>query len=143
MSQAVITFNVRASDADLHLQVLLDGQETHSFEATSRDYLVRVELNDDVEIEHCLSMIMSGKRSDHTKIDEQGYILEDRMIEITDVRIDDIELGYVFTQVAVYTHDRNGTAEETTDTFYGTMGCNGQVDFRFNTPVYLWLLENM
>lgn len=143
MSQALITFDVRATGPDLHLQVLLDDQEIQSFEATSHGHRVQLELNDDVEADHCLSMIMSGKLSEHTEIDEQGHILADRMIEITDVRMDDIELDYVFTQVAEYTHDRNGTAEEIKDGFYGTMGCNGRVDFRFNTPVYLWLLENM
>jgi hypothetical protein len=29
------------------------------------------------------------------------------------------------------------------DKFYGSMGCNGTITFEFNTPFYLWLLENM
>ena len=143
MQQAEIAFLVRATGPDLHLSVILDGQEIRSLEPTAENQKISVQINDDIESEHCLSLIMSGKHWDHTKIDAQGQILEDRVIEITDVRVDDIELGYVFTQTAKYTHDFNGTAAETTEPFHGIMGCNGQVDFRFSTPVYLWLLENM
>ena len=143
MQTAEIAFLVRATGSDLQITVTLDGQEIQIIVPTAQDQKISVQINDDLECEHCLSLIMSGKHMDHTKIDEQGKILEDRVIEITDVRVDDIELGYVFTQTAKYTHDRNGTAAETTEPFHGTMGCNGQVDFRFSTPVYLWLLENM
>ena len=143
MQTAEITFLVRATGTDLHLRLILDGQQIQDLEPTAQDQKISVQINDDVESEHCLSLLMSGKHWDHTKVDEQGTILEDRVIEISDVKIDDIELGYVFTQTAKYTHDCNGTAAEITEPFYGTMGCNGQVDFRFSTPVYLWLLENM
>jgi hypothetical protein len=143
MQQAEIAFLVRATGPDLRFSVILDGQEIQILEPTAENQKISFQINDDVESEHCLSLVMSGKQMDHTKIDEQGQILEDRVIEITDVRIDDIELGYVFTQTAQYTHDHNGTGKETTVPFYGIMGCNGQVDFRFTTPVYLWLLEKM
>lgn len=143
MQQAEITFLARATGPDLRLSVILDGQEIQVLEPCAEDQKISVQINDDVESKHCLSLVMSGKQIDHTRIDEQGQILEDRVIEIADVRIDDIELGYVFTQTAKYTHDHNATSDVTTGAFYGTMGCNGQVDFSFTTPVYLWLLENM
>jgi hypothetical protein len=47
------------------------------------------------------------------------------------------------TEVAAYHHDTNGSTGAVTDSFYGTMGCNGRVEMRFRTPIYLWLLENM
>jgi hypothetical protein len=47
------------------------------------------------------------------------------------------------TEVAAYHHDTNGSTAPVTDSFYGTMGCNGRVEMRFTTPIYLWLLENM
>ena len=143
MQQAAITFLVRATGPDLHFTVILDGQIVQEFEPTLEDKEITVSIDDDLESEHCLSLLMRGKHMDHTKVDEQGQILEDRVIEISDVRIDGIELGHVFTQTAKYTHDRNGTADATIEPFYGIMGCNGQADFRFSTPVYLWLLENM
>jgi len=49
----------------------------------------------------------------------------------------------MFTELATYTHDFNGTKELTQEKFYGVMGCNGTVSLKFATPIYLWLLENM
>ena len=143
MQQAEIAFSVRSTGSDLYLTVILDGQQIQVVQPTAEDQKISLQINDDVETEHCLTLVMSGKQMDHTKIDDQGQILEDRVIEITDVRIDDIELGYVFTKTAQYTHDLNGTSDLVAVPFYGTMGCNGRVDFNFTTPVYLWLLENM
>ena len=37
----------------------------------------------------------------------------------------------------------NGTQPEIADNFFGIAGCNGTISFRFSTPIYLWLLENM
>jgi hypothetical protein len=101
------------------------------------------EFDDAIEKEHVVEFEMSGKLPDHTRITESGEIVEDRTISITDVTIDDIELGYLFTQVSQYHHDLNGTADPVIDKFYGVMGCNGRVEFRFFSPVYLWLLENL
>ena len=56
---------------------------------------------------------------------------------------DEIELKQIFIDHAVYTHNFNGTQTEIQDKFYGEMGCNGTVSFKFTTPVYLWLLENL
>mgnify|MGYP003352455181 CR=1 FL=1 len=42
-----------------------------------------------------------------------------------------------------YRHDYNGTGQPTEDNFFGVLGCNGTVELRFTTPIYLWLLEHM
>ena len=65
------------------------------------------------------------------------------MIEISDVAIDGIELGIVFQNLSRYTHDFNGTADKITEQFFGIMGCNGNIELEFDSPVYQWLLENM
>jgi hypothetical protein len=64
------------------------------------------------------------------------------MLTVTDLEFDEILLGQIFINNAVYTHNCNGTAPETQNTFYGKMGCNGTVELKFTTPVYLWMLEN-
>lgn len=143
IQQSEISFQVRATGSDLYLSVVLDGVQIDKIQPTAEDQTISLQINDDVAAEHCLALIMTGKHMDHTRIDEQGKIMEDRVIEITDVRMDGIELGYVFTQTAQYTHDHNGTSESVTQPFYGIMGCNGCVEFGFTTPVYRWLLENM
>ncbi len=143
MTKSNITFRVRSTGPDLHLHVILDGKEMLRLETGSEPQSVIVEFDDGVEKEHLLELVMSGKQPDHTRIDESGAILEDRVIEITDVAVDDIELGYVFVTSTRYHHDFNGTGEPIDQEFHGVMGCNGTVKFPFNTPIYLWLLENM
>jgi hypothetical protein len=108
---------------------------------------------DPVEIRHdfaevdgtayILEIVMSGKQASHTVIDQDGEILQDRVIEISKVALDDLELSQVFFEQARYHHDFNGTQAETIDEFYGAMGCNGTVELKFSAPVYMWLLENM
>lgn len=143
MTKSQISFRVRATGPELHLHVRLDGAEIAHIEPTLESQPVVVEFDDEDDQEHLLELIMSGKHQDHTRVDESGVITEDRVIEITDVQVDEIELGYVFTETTRYHHDFNGTGDPTEEAFHGVMGCNGAVRFPFTTPVYLWLLEKM
>jgi hypothetical protein len=97
----------------------------------------------DVEGDHCLEFVMKNKTAEHTQIDEEGNIVSDACLRISNLAFDEIELKQIFVDQAVYTHDFNGTQPETQQQFYGTMGCNGTVSLKFSTPMYLWLLENM
>ena len=93
--------------------------------------------------EHELRVVISGKITDHTKVDAQGNIIEDVVVSIANITIDEIDVNQLFNEKCVYTHDFNGTQPEIQDTFYGAAGCNGTISFKFSTPIYLWLLENM
>lgn len=103
---------------------------------------LELELADD-DAEHLLVFELRGKTADHTKVDKDGNITEDLLVTVTDLAFDDIKLGHVFTELAVYEHDYNGTQDVVQDVFHGSMGCNGTVTLPFTTPIYLWLLENM
>ena len=93
--------------------------------------------------EHTLKLILKNKTAAHTKIDEQGNILSDATLAISNLAFDEIKLGHMVTKLATYDHDFNGTKAPVQDQFYGEMGCNGTVSLGFTTPIYLWLLENM
>ena len=97
----------------------------------------------DADGDRQLRFVMKNKTQDHTKIDEAGNILSDCRICINNLSFDEIDLGQIFIEQAVYEHDFNGTADKIKDQFYGEMGCNGTVTLAFTTPIYLWLLENM
>lgn len=97
----------------------------------------------DTDSEHELSFELFGKLPEHTKINESGEIVSDVLAVIKNFTIDEIDISQVFQNLAVYKHNFNGTKEYTEDTFRGSMGCNGTVTLKFNTPLYLWLLENM
>jgi hypothetical protein len=86
---------------------------------------------------------LSGKTAAHTGIDESGEITHDELVTISAVSIDEIELGHLLTEKAVYQHNFNGSQPMTEVQFFGAMGCNGVVRFEFSSPFYLWLLENM
>ena len=104
--------------------------------------LVKIDLPD-VDGDHELRLVLTGKTEEHTKIDEQGAIVSDATLAISNLAFDEIKLGHMVTRLATYSHDFNGTKQLVQDKFYGVMGCNGTASLKFTTPIYLWLLENM
>lgn len=139
-----ISFDIATSDntAAIGIAVWVDDtclyQTDHLMESKHIDHAVS-----DDDGEHELRIVISGKTAEHTKIDEHGNIIKDVVVNIPTVTIDDIDVDQLFNEKCVYTHNFNGTQPEIQDTFYGAAGCNGTISFRFTTPIYLWLLENM
>jgi len=142
-STARLSFDVSATGSDLRMQVTLDGQIIWDGYPKAEIQTVDHDFDDNIEQEHVLEFHMRGKQPEHTSIDPAGHIIQDRCINISNVAFDEIQLGHMFTEVAQYFHDHNGTTDPVTESFYGVMGCNGRVEMRFSTPIYLWLLENM
>lgn len=144
MDKSYITFNVQPTSKTnfLGLEVLLDNGIVYNNEVLNNSELIQIELPED-ENEHSLKIVLKNKKSEHTVMDQLGAIVQDSNIIISDIKIDDILIGYDILQLAVYTHDCNGTDQLKEYKFYGEMGCNGMVELKFTTPVYLWLLENM
>jgi hypothetical protein len=138
-----LSFSVAASGPDLRLIARLDDSVIYDNSPREQATEVQHEFNDAEERDHILSFEMQGKLPEHTKVNASGEILQDRSVTIADIAFDDIQLGHMVTEVAAYHHDTNGSTGPVTDNFYGVMGCNGRVELRFRTPIYLWLLENM
>ena len=141
MNSTKITLQVNHPGQGICLLITLDGQELWN---ASQAYsgLVQLDISDS-DGSHLLVIEMTGKQPHHTKISVDGVIEKDHVITIDNVAFDGITLGHVFTHLAKYSHDCNGTASPIEEKFYGTMGCNGTVSLQFTTPIYLWLLENM
>jgi hypothetical protein len=98
---------------------------------------------DDSDGEHELRIVMKHKQAAHTRVDEQGNILQDAVLTVSDLEFDSIDIMQISTEQAKYLHNFNGSQPDGVHRFYGDMGCNGTVSMKFTTPVYLWLLENM
>jgi hypothetical protein len=126
----------------LGLEIWLDQDQIFNTEHVQDPVYFEHEF-DDNEGQHDLRFILKNKTAEHTKIDSDGNIIVDSCIMIDDISFDQIELGQIVIDQAVYEHDFNGTADTIKDQFFGTMGCNGTVSLSFTTPIYLWLLENM
>jgi hypothetical protein len=131
-----------AGAAPLHLTINLNGQPIFSQLITDVVDFSH-ELSDDPG-PHCLEFVMSGKTFGHSVLDSSGTILSDCLLHIDHMLFDDIELDNIFRTHSRYTHSYNDPKQEAvSQDFHGTLGCNGQVVFEFETPMYLWLLENM
>ena len=90
-----------------------------------------------------LKFIMKNKTMDHTTVDENGQIVKDACLNISNFCIENIELGYTFLEQCKYHHDFNGTQDPIEAMFHDVMGCNGTVILKFSSPVYLWMLETV
>lgn len=97
----------------------------------------------DQPAERELKIILKNKTHEHTKVDGQGTIISDARLVVSNISFDEILLKHLFVKNSVYTHDFNGSGQQTQQEFYGEMGCNGTVSLHFSTPLYLWLLENL
>ena len=142
-SNSSLSFTAQATGPDLHLCARLNGHVFFDQDLTTDPVEIRHDFAEINDADYTLEIVMSGKQSSHTVVDQDGVILQDRVIEIGKVVLDDLELGQVFFEQARYLHNFNGTQPETVDKFYGAIGCNGTVELKFTAPVYMWLLENM
>lgn len=132
----------RASGSDLKLIFWFDHAQVGSLGLLEQPQTFQHEFLDQ-EGEHVFEIELVGKLPDHTKIADDGSIINDCVAEISDIALDDIELGHMFYEQARYHHDHNGSTALVETKFFGIMGCNGRVRLQFSSPVYLWLLEKM
>ena len=143
MQTAKLGFKISANESLLDLRAVLDGKVVWQGRPGPDVQDITVELDDAEDRSHVLEFMLSGKTFDHTQITEQGGIVSDVTVQIKDITFDDIVIDQIFSELAEYHHDFNGTQSAVVDRFYGEMGCNGTVRLEFTTPIYLWLLETM
>ena len=144
-STVTISFRLGTTNTAVPLgfEAWVDNQKFFNTDHVQVDQPIQIEITDD-DAEHELCLVMKNKLSDHTKVDLDGNIISDARLVITGLAFDDIELGQLITNHAVYTHDQNAQLPTPVqDKFYSEMGCNGTVSLKFAAPVYLWLLEHM
>ena len=113
-----------------------------------------------VEFEHVLeegkdySLIInrSGKGKNQTVINENGDILKDQLLHIKNIEIDEIDIGSLVYE-GVYTPrypepwatQQREAGVELRESFKNVtqMGHDGKWAFKFESPFYMWLLENL
>jgi hypothetical protein len=144
-SQSIaLKFSVSSTDysVPLGMRISIDHDIIYENVYVSTPADVQYCLPDD-DGDHELTFEMFGKLPEHTRINESGGIVSDAMLCISNIEIDEIDINQVVQFQSAYYHDFNGTQTPAEHKFYGSMGCNGTVQLKFTTPVYLWLLENM
>lgn len=140
--QVSLTIDTTNPEIPLGVEVWMDQLKILDQEHVTQAIAVSHALSDD-DGAHELRVILKNKQPTHTTIDDQGNIISDATLVVRDVMFDQVTLGQILTDQAVYTHDYNGQQALTQQKFYGEMGCNGVMSLRFASPVYVWLLENM
>lgn len=144
METVKISFDIETSDAEcpLGIEIWLDNTVLLTNNHVREKICFSYDISDD-DGDHKLKIVMSGKTTDHTIVDELGNIVKDATLKLSNFVIDDLDVNQLFLDRCVYTHNFNDTQPEIHDTFHGVAGCNGTISFEFSTPIYLWLLENM
>ena len=144
MSTVKFSCVVAPSDTAVPLgcEIWIDDTCVFDQDRVNEPAVVEHEFSDD-DGEHVLRITLKNKLPEHTQVDDQGNIVSDALVSVTEISFDEIDCSQIVQDLAVYRHNLNGTAPEIQDQFFGDMGCNGTVELKFTTPVYLWLLESM
>ena len=103
------------------------------------------------EGDHVLKVRFTNKTNEQTVKDNEedpdNYeIVKDMTLEIDTIEVDQVDLGEMKWD-GIYRVDKpvsyNGEENVTEIQRCTNMGWNGQYEFRFSTPFYLWLLDNI
>lgn len=145
MSDEYLSFKVVPTDASVPLKLAVWFNDQCCLEPTE----IRQALNfnkgieDEDSMEYTVRIELSGKTNEHTTLDEQGNIIKDALLEFSNFELMGINIDMLLFKEAKYRHNHNGNSEEVVQNFAMSMGCNGSVEFKFTTPIYMWLLENL
>ena len=93
-----------------------------------------------------------NKTADQCKIDSDGKIIKDQLLHIKSIEIDEIDIGSLIYE-GLYTpeypepwYSQQVKANKTPEKSFKnatSMGHNGIWEFKFQSPFYMWLLENL
>ena len=142
-------------DKPPHAEIMINDQSHFNGEITgTEDNPDVVEFEQELEEGEKYSLIInrSGKSKNQTIINEKGDILKDQLLNIKSIEIDEIDIGALVYE-GVYKPQYPepwATQQKQADidlpeTFKNVtkMGHNGTWTFSFESPFYMWLLENL
>ena len=144
MTTAKISFDISPSDpvCPLGVEVWVDQQQIFNTEHLADAVNVSHDIDED-DANHELRVVLKHKLPEHTKIDADHNITRDAVINVGAFEFEEIDVGQVVVDHAVYLHNFNSTGPDQQHRFFGSMGCNGTMSLKFSTPIYLWLLSVM
>jgi len=142
-------------DKPPHAEILISDQRHFDGDITATEDNPQViefehELNEGEQYE--LVIKRSGKDNNETVLDEKGERIKDQLLHIKSIEIDEIDIGAMVYE-GVYTPkypepwatQQRESGQDLKDSFKNvtSMGFNGTWNFRFESPFYMWLLENL
>lgn len=123
--------------------IKLDGEEKLRGSITKDNEVVEyLEFEADVEEDrsHCLEICLLNKTDTDCFVDENGAITKDMLLNIESLEIEDIDLGILKWSASNFVPDDTSI---TPIKGCVNLGWNGSYKLEFNSPFYLWLLDNL
>ena len=127
-----------------HVQVLINDKVRFDKIMEHSDIInFKVELEEDQQ--HKLTIVYDNKSARYDVVLQDGLPIKDKRIEINRISFEDIELDF-FTlssqdSLSYTTTDPQG---ENTKGFDATkLSWNGSTTLLFESPIYIWILENL
>jgi hypothetical protein len=120
----------------------------------NRDQIEYFEFDAELEEGDCyVDIELKNKTKSDTVLDENGIIVDDLLLNIISIEIDEIDLDMLLWTQSVYTpvypphyvkkiQLEGHTLEESLKNCVN-LGWNGVWKFKFTSPFYIWLLENI
>ena len=142
-------------DKPPHAEILINDKSHFAGEITgdeNKPDVIEFEHELEENKEYNLIINRSGKSKNQTVISEKGDILKDQLLHIKGIEIDEIDIGalvYEGTYTPQYPEpwasQQKLAGTELPETFKNVtrMGHNGKWNFKFASPFYMWLLENL
>ena len=144
-----------AWDKQPHAEILVDDVTHFNDKITGSDHgpsVIEFEHELAEGSEHFLTIKRSNKTTNQTIVNEKGDILKDQVLHIKNIEIDDIDIGALVYE-GVYTPQypepwatqQREAGVELQESFKNVsqIGHNGEWQFKFASPFYMWLLENL
>ena len=142
-------------DRPPHAEILIDDKNHFKGAITGTEDkpdLIEFEHELEEDKEYHLIINRSGKSKNQTVINDKGDILKDQLLHIKSMEIDEIDIGalvYEGVYTPIYAEpwatQQREAGVELQKSFKNVtqMGHDGEWKFKFGSPFYMWLLENL
>jgi len=142
-------------DRPPHAEILINDKSHFKGDITGTEdkpQLIEFEQTADEGKDYELIIKRSGKDKGQSVVNDKGDILKDQLLHIKSMEIDEIDIGALVYE-GVYTPEypelwakqQQEAGIELRESFKNVtiMGHNGEWRFKFTSPFYMWLLENL
>lgn len=124
--------------------VLVDNTE---YDSGPVDKLVNVRFTAELaaDSEHVLKIRLLNKTS-HDTVTENNVIVQDMLLNIHSIRVNNVDLGLLLWSHSRYWLDSPRMIDGKITAYLDrcvNLGWNGTYEFKFTTPFYSWLLDNL
>ena len=133
-----------------HVKVYLDDELIEDFLLSEKvddnqRKVVKIKKELD-EGDHTIAIEYLDKEHIDTAQDEDGNIIADHLVQLVDIEIDEISLGYLCTKKSKYYPCKQARIENRLPDYLENIVCfgyNGRYELSFQVPTYIWFLENL